>query len=271
MPILHMQTEQVRSTGQQLTQAANTLREQSQSCSRAAQALDWQGPSRDIFVSELGQVAQSLSAAAEQGAALGVRVQREADEWEQVDSRFGDSGVVGGGSGAAAGAGAGAAPATTGTDIYASREAFREHWDGLSVDERRALLQDLHNQIAREYGMEPQEIQTPDLPDPAGMDWRGVRRADSIGIDIDNVRDDDPFRVIETLAHESRHSIQHHLVENPDARPDHISQEQVQAWDANFKNYISSRDDFQGYRDQPVERDAREFGGSFVNDLFRNN
>ena len=92
----------------------------------------------------------------------------------------------------------------------------------------------------------------------------------SLTIDTDNVEGDDPFQVMETVIHETQHQYQHYLVENPDKRPEHISEETIQSWKENFDNYISPRDDYEGYRKQPVEQDARDTADEVVNDYLAN-
>ncbi|HSU02741.1 MAG TPA: hypothetical protein VLK03_09350 [Nocardioides sp.] len=81
--------------------------------------------------------------------------------------------------------------------------------------------------------------------------------------------------IVGTVAHEVRHAQQHQAVddlpwwwwEDHDGPPG-VSQEEVEAWEENFDDYQTSQDDgFDAYHDQPVEADARETGGSYLDDL----
>jgi hypothetical protein len=50
--------------------------------------------------------------------------------------------------------------------------------------------------------------------------------------------------------------------------PPGVSQEEVESWEDNFDDYKTSKDDgFDAYHDQPVEADARETGGTYLDDL----
>jgi hypothetical protein len=55
MPVLHMQTDGVRSAGQYLGQVASNLDQQSQQLTNAIHVLsnNWQGPSYDSFVGDI--------------------------------------------------------------------------------------------------------------------------------------------------------------------------------------------------------------------------
>ncbi len=91
--ILHMDTDHVRSVSQQLSQASEAVRAQLQSLSGNVQGMNWQGPGRDTFVAEFEQTTQAVYTSLESANALSQRLQREADEWEQVAASYslGDS------------------------------------------------------------------------------------------------------------------------------------------------------------------------------------
>ena len=67
----------------------------------------------------------------------------------------------------------------------------------------------------------------------------------------------DFYELLETVSHELRHAYQHEAIDHPTDYM--VSEETIDIWKENFKNYISSGDDYQGYRNQPVEVDARDF------------
>lgn len=89
MPILYMQTEQVRTYGQRLMLMANTLSESAQGLTQSQSMLqsEWDGNSAVEFESELQQLLQGVRAYSDSANNLGVRLKNEADEWEQVDQK----------------------------------------------------------------------------------------------------------------------------------------------------------------------------------------
>jgi len=163
---------------------------------------------------------------------------------------------------------------------------YEQRWDTITLEEKKTILQTVHNQIAEEFGMDPVEIQFPDIEDPAGKDIRGSHRHGSDGlpiiggfidpfdrsteikIDMDNLTSDEYTDLMRTVAHETRHQYQHHLVDHPGERPPNISEDQVNDWDENFDDYTSSKDDFTKYRDQPVESDARDYADDYVDEFY---
>lgn len=88
MPILHMQTEQVRESGRQLTQTATNIDEQADRVQSGISALEagWEGGSSDSFISQASGVINELRRLAQSCCDLGSRVVTEVDEWEMVDS-----------------------------------------------------------------------------------------------------------------------------------------------------------------------------------------
>jgi uncharacterized protein YukE len=88
MPVLHMQTESVRSTGRIFNQSIASVEEQKQTIMNAVQNLStqWKGDSYDIFNSEIQTILQRLNDVASKGRELSVRLEKEVDEWLSVDS-----------------------------------------------------------------------------------------------------------------------------------------------------------------------------------------
>lgn len=156
-----------------------------------------------------------------------------------------------------------------------------ERWGKLSAAEQATVLQNISNEICAKYGIDPVSVTVTDLYDPPGQDLRGQRSDAGLAIDIDNMND--PDVVLNTVAHEVRHEVQHTMAEkynNPsmldtlkqklgmDTWPRYdVSEVEAKSWSENFKNYIVSSVDFEGYRAQPVESDARAYGEAFRNAL----
>lgn len=168
-----------------------------------------------------------------------------------------------------------------GPDYVVDPEVERD-WAGMSDEERRRVLEHIAEQRAREAGVDDFEVRIEDLEDQDGdgvdddpsTDSRGSWSEGDRVLRIDEGNLDDPT-ILGTVAHEVRHAEQHKAVddlpwwwwEDYDGPPG-VSQEEVEDWRDNFDDYKTSDDDgFDAYRDQPVETDARETGGDYLDDL----
>lgn len=155
-------------------------------------------------------------------------------------------------------------------------------WAEMSDEERRRVIEHIAELRAREAGVDDFEVRIEDLEDQDGdgvdddpeTDSRGSWSEDDRVLRIDEGNLDDPT-ILGTVAHEVRHAEQRKAVddlpwwwwEDYDGPPG-VSQEEVEDWRDNFDDYKTSDDDgFDAYRDQPVERDARETGGDYLDDL----
>ncbi|TQK72486.1 hypothetical protein [Nocardioides sp. SLBN-35] len=146
-------------------------------------------------------------------------------------------------------------------------------WETMDDEERRKVLERIANRLADQYGIEDFEIRFEDLEDEDGDGTDDNPSTDSHGswseddrvlrIDINDV--DDPA-TISTIAHEVRHAAQHKYVDDYPDLPPGVDPDEVEDWDENFDDYVDPDDDFDGYRDQPVESDAREAGDDYVRD-----
>ncbi|WP_248579693.1 hypothetical protein [Nocardioides sp. InS609-2] len=168
-----------------------------------------------------------------------------------------------------------------GPEYVVDPEVARE-WAEMSDDERRAVIEHIAEQRAREAGVDDFEVRVEDLEDQDGdgvdddptTDSRGSWSEDDRVLRIDEGNLDDPT-IIGTVAHEVRHAQQHKAVDDlpwwwwEDYHgPPGVSQEEVEDWKENFDDYKTSQDDgFDAYHDQPIERDARETGGGYLDGL----
>jgi hypothetical protein len=159
--------------------------------------------------------------------------------------------------------------------IKENKNNFQGIWADMNTDERIKWLKNWYESLCQKLGMSPTKFRVKDLYDPEGKDAKGVYKKRLFGllgwviiVDIDNVKDNNPFEVMNTVAHETRHQYQRYLIKNPEKRPNSISGEQIDEWEENFKNYKKPQDDFEAYRKQPVERDAREAGSEAVDKYF---
>lgn len=168
-----------------------------------------------------------------------------------------------------------------GPEYVVDPEVARE-WANMSDDERRAVVEEIAEQRAREAGIDDFEVQIEDLEDEDGdgtdddpsTDSRGSWDEDDRVLRIDEGDLDDPS-ILGTVAHEVRHAEQYKAVddlpwwwwEEYDGPPG-VSQSEVEDWEDNFDDYKTTDDDgFDAYHDQPVERDAREAGSEYLDDL----
>ncbi|MBK8698429.1 MAG: hypothetical protein IPN29_02345 [Saprospiraceae bacterium] len=76
-----METDTVRALANQLKQAAESIRSQTQSLNSFAQSVDWLGPSRDEFVSETQAIIRQVDAQTEAVVVLAGRIENEIAEW----------------------------------------------------------------------------------------------------------------------------------------------------------------------------------------------
>jgi hypothetical protein len=107
--LLHMDTDEVRYAGYLLTSFADETQGSLQSLLGAVRSLDWSGPHREDYVDDFERLARRFLRHLQDGEDLGRRVQREAEEWEQVSQGAVGIGVAGGLAGIS-GAVAGRAP-----------------------------------------------------------------------------------------------------------------------------------------------------------------
>lgn len=66
-----------------------------------------------------------------------------------------------------------------------------------------------------------------------------------------------PFKLMDTILHESRHAFQQYAVDHPESVS--VPPETIAIWEHNMRNYIKSEWDYEAYIKQPIEEDARKF------------
>ena len=143
---------------------------------------------------------------------------------------------------------------------------FVNWWNGQTIEERKAYLQSLQERMADRYGMPRTLIAIDDLPEGvAGHSSGGV-----VFVDIDHMIEGDPWRVIETVFHETRHEYQQEVISNYQNNgqvPEGMTKDQVEKWAYEYKNYIGGDDVFEDYYYQEIEKDARDFGDEVMKDV----
>jgi len=136
-------------------------------------------------------------------------------------------------------------------------------WPEMSAIERQGIAETASQRLNESLGTDA-PIQFRELDEGC----YGYRNSEGITInsacfesgDLSELRE-----LVDTLAHEHRHEYQHEAIANPERFG--ISEEKALEWQQNFDDYISDIDDPEGYWNQPVERDAREFADKVVEQM----
>lgn len=133
-------------------------------------------------------------------------------------------------------------------------------WDQLYPSEKLAVFKDAEHLTARIEGREPCKVT------PSESDANGGFDPESRTIDLDHSKtmshSVSEKEAMGTFFHEQAHALQLAAVKNPEAFPE-FSASQINEWKENFKpeNYKPGgerKSEHIAYRDQPVERNARE-------------
>lgn len=141
------------------------------------------------------------------------------------------------------------------------RNFEQEKWDSLSLEEKKDAIANLSDSTANDLGLnEKPEIKFYNVEDAS--DFGGYSARENT-IYINEYNMGDAVGTADTIAHESRHCWQHERAENPKTPQDYEFKE-------NFEDYVSPSDDYQEYRNQPVEVDAREYAVNVCNHIEKN-
>ncbi len=142
----------------------------------------------------------------------------------------------------------------------------KETWDNASIEERKQILQDYMDEVSKVYGLKDVRSKiswsrTATYTDNS-ITW-GSYNDFSRTVTLneralsDNVGNWDSYKLLGTVAHELRHAYQHEAIRHPTDFM--VSQETINVWKDNFKHYIRSDNNYEAYRAQAVEVDARSF------------
>lgn len=154
-----------------------------------------------------------------------------------------------------------------------------ERWSALSVEQKLNVLQVVANIERRYLGLATEltvgaanleqleeEIQT-----VSGY----CEETHEILVDIDALLGADPWDLVNSIAHEARHCYQYRLTEmylatkNADKNLLLFREARVSAFIDEFAHYENGKDDFWGYYNQELERDAREYAAEREEDDYR--
>ena len=142
-------------------------------------------------------------------------------------------------------------------------------WKDLGSEERLLVLQRVENTLAQTQGRPPVPVSIREIRDPAGGNTWGHYSPASrrVTIDRSDFEGDDIKHLVETVAHEGRHTYQHYAVDNPGFHPD---DEDVKRWRHNFDEYLTAKEyGYRRYRTQPIETDAFGYGVAVREERYR--
>ncbi len=140
-------------------------------------------------------------------------------------------------------------------EISEIMEAFQsENWEGMSDEARKEAIDELGEYVAQDLGIDnPPKIEFYNNEDSG--DFGSYSPGENV-IRINEYNMDNAVETADTITHETRHCYQHECAEHPKTEQDY-------AFKDNFENYVTPDMDFEGYEDQIVEADAREYAQAY--------
>jgi hypothetical protein len=136
---------------------------------------------------------------------------------------------------------------------------FREeNWSDLSLEEQKQSMTDLAGCVADDTGNEnpPEVVFRDDMNDGE----YGGYNPDTNTLEINENMLDDSAEAADTVAHEMWHAHQQQCAKDP-------ASERGREYQEGFDNYISPEYDYEGYQNQMVEAEAREYAQGFKDRL----
>lgn len=154
--------------------------------------------------------------------------------------------------------------------IESTKEIFTKdviaNWRYYSLEQREKIAQQYGETVANSLNIDNGHVFFKKLPELVG----GYNNGDgNVYLNYNMLTNPgNVIKLIDTIAHETRHQFQHEAVLNPEKYG--ISPEVAKEWEFGLKNYTtcgSTMYDPWGYHYNPVEVDARYFGESVVRSL----
>jgi len=138
-------------------------------------------------------------------------------------------------------------------------DSFKEdNWSDLSLEEQKQSITDLASYVAADTGNEnpPEIIFRDDMNDG---EYGGYNPGtNKLEINVNMIGDS--AEAADTIAHEMWHAHQQQCALDP-------TSEKGREYQEGFDNYISPEYDFEGYQNQMVEAEAREYAQGFKDRL----
>ena len=148
---------------------------------------------------------------------------------------------------------------TSGEKIDTILDNFHEdNWSDLSLDEQKQSMTELADFVASDTGNEipPEIVFRDDITDGT----YGGYNPETNTMEINENMLDNSAEAADTIAHEMWHAYQQQEATDPNS-------EKGQEYQEGFNNYISPEYDFEGYENQMVEAEAREYAQGFKDRL----
>ena len=145
------------------------------------------------------------------------------------------------------------------TQLDTILDNFQENnWSDLSLEEQKQSMTDLADYVAADTGNKnpPEIVFRDDMPDGS----YGGYNPETNTMEINENMLGDSVEAADTIAHEMWHAYQQQEASNP-------ASEKGREYQEGFNNYISPEYDFEGYENQPVEAEAREYAQGFKDRL----
>ena len=136
---------------------------------------------------------------------------------------------------------------------------FKEdNWSDLSLDEQKQSMTDLADFVAADTGNEnpPDIVFRDDMNDGAYGGYNPGTNTIEINVNMLN----DSYEAADTISHEMWHAYQEQAANDP-------NNPRAQEYQEGFDNYITPDLDFEGYENQMVEAEARDYAQGFKDRL----
>lgn len=139
-------------------------------------------------------------------------------------------------------------------------------YETMSVEDREKYLDDYFEGIKARMGLSDVTYSYDELS--PGLNGCYIPNKNIICINTKMLLSDNPLKVAECILHELRHAYQERVVTSPELFD--IDPDTVQAWRNNMVHYINSKYDLQGYREQPLEKDAYQWSKTIIKETINN-
>lgn len=146
-----------------------------------------------------------------------------------------------------------------------------EEWKTLSIDQRKEVIEKIHDQIAEAYDFPRAEIKYLDLR--AGLSGQIVDGGKGMQINNIELAKDNNVDMLDTVIHESYHAHQIDLLKRFRQDPASVLEAErapAQIWSDNYTmdNYkTAAKDGYEAYYKQPLEAGARDFSEAVLKPL----
>lgn len=135
------------------------------------------------------------------------------------------------------------------------------NWDNYDKKQKQAIQKKIMRMECERLGISGIKIAYEDLENPVAGYYSDERKTIVLGSDS---FDKSIYTNINIVCHECFHAYQYYTVEHTDFYSEEVQTayyyRQVRLWKNNINNYISSSEDEELYRKQPLEADAYAYG-----------